>query len=44
MLDIMYDLPSIENVQECIVNEEVITEGEYPVILYKDDQKEIEAK
>ena len=43
MLDIMYDLPSIENVQECIVNEEVITEGEYPVLLYKDDKKKIEA-
>ena len=39
MLDVMYDLPSIENVEECIINEQVITEGEYPIILYKDDQK-----
>lgn len=41
MLEIMYDLPSIDNVQECVVNEQVIVDGEYPVILYKDDQKKI---
>lgn len=41
MLDVMYDLPSKDNVQECVVNEQVITEGEYPVILY---QKETEQK
>lgn len=39
MLDIMYDLPSKEGVQECVINEQVITEGEYPVVLYEADQK-----
>jgi ATP-dependent Clp protease ATP-binding subunit ClpX len=34
MLDVMYDLPSKEGVQECVINEQVITQGEYPVILY----------
>ena len=35
MLDVMYDLPSKNNVQECVINKQVITAGEYPVILYK---------
>lgn len=40
MLDVMYDLPSRENVQECVISEQVINNGDYPVILYqntKDD-------
>ncbi len=44
MLDVMYDLPSIDNVEECIVNKEVVTEGEYPVILYREEQKKIAAQ
>lgn len=40
MLDVMYDLPSKENVQECVINEQVITEGEYPVILYHNNKEE----
>ena len=35
MLDVMYDLPSKENVQECVISEQVITNGDYPVILYE---------
>jgi ATP-dependent Clp protease ATP-binding subunit ClpX len=35
MLDVMYDLPSKNNVQECVINKQVITAGEYPVILYQ---------
>jgi ATP-dependent Clp protease ATP-binding subunit ClpX len=35
MLDVMYDLPSQENVQECVVGEQVITNGDYPVLLYQ---------
>lgn len=41
MLEVMYDLPSKENVQECVISEQVINEGDYPVILYHntgDDQ------
>jgi ATP-dependent Clp protease ATP-binding subunit ClpX len=34
MLDVMYDLPSKEDVQECVISEQVITQGDYPVILY----------
>jgi ATP-dependent Clp protease ATP-binding subunit ClpX len=34
MLDTMYDLPSLKDVQECVVGEEVITRGEQPLLLY----------
>jgi ATP-dependent Clp protease ATP-binding subunit ClpX len=36
MLDIMYDLPSLKEVQECVVGEEVILKGEDPLLLYSD--------
>ncbi|PID75561.1 MAG: ATP-dependent Clp protease ATP-binding subunit ClpX [Deltaproteobacteria bacterium] len=42
MLSIMYNLPSMENVEECVISEQVIKDGEYPVILYhttSDDQR-----
>ncbi len=34
MLDVMYDLPSKNGVQECVISEQVITQGDYPVVLY----------
>jgi len=34
MLDLMYEIPSQKNVQEVVVNEDVINEGEAPIILY----------
>ena len=34
MLDVMYELPSDEHATECVINEQVVTSGEYPVILY----------
>ena len=34
MLDIMYELPSQTNIQECIINEETITHKEKPIVLY----------
>jgi ATP-dependent Clp protease ATP-binding subunit ClpX len=41
MLDVMYELPSKKNVEECVISEQVITDGDYPVILYGNntDQK-----
>ncbi|MDY6851830.1 MAG: ATP-dependent Clp protease ATP-binding subunit ClpX [Thermodesulfobacteriota bacterium] len=35
MLDIMYDLPLLENVRECVVSEEVILSQEQPILLYE---------
>ena len=34
MLDIMYDLPSLKGVQECVVGEEVVLRKEDPILLY----------
>ncbi len=35
MLDIMYDIPSMPGVRECVIGEEVITKGESPLLLYE---------
>jgi len=39
MLDIMYDLPSEKSVRECIITEEVITQAQKPLIVYKSEPK-----
>lgn len=39
MLDVMYELPSEPNVKECVISEQVILNGEYPVILYDNESK-----
>jgi ATP-dependent Clp protease ATP-binding subunit ClpX len=44
MLDVMYDLPSKKDVQECVVSEQVITNGDYPVILYQKSDVQDELK
>lgn len=38
MLDIMYELPSQENIRECIINEDVITGSGLPIIVYEKKQ------
>jgi ATP-dependent Clp protease ATP-binding subunit ClpX len=40
MLDIMYDIPSIENLKECVVGEEVILNHEKPILLYEQTKKQ----
>jgi ATP-dependent Clp protease ATP-binding subunit ClpX len=39
MLDIMYKIPSIENVAECLITEEVIEGNEEPVLKYGKSKK-----
>ena len=39
MLDVMYELPSKEGVQECVVSEEVIKSAAPPILLYEKEQK-----
>ena len=39
MLEIMYDIPSQENVKECIISEEVISKRKMPLILYESKTK-----
>lgn len=40
MLEVMYDLPSRKDVQECVISEQVITNGDYPVVLYSNRPEE----
>ena len=37
MLDLMYDLPSRDDVEECIVNEDVIERGVEPILVLKQE-------
>jgi len=36
MLDLMYEIPSAQNAQEIIINEDVILNGQSPIILYEE--------
>lgn len=38
MLDLMYELPSLKNVKECVITEEVITGTAKPVLLYENEK------
>jgi len=35
MLDIMFEIPSMKNVQECVISEEVILHNESPILLFE---------
>ena len=35
MLETMYELPSMDNVRECVISEEVILKSEQPILLYE---------
>ena len=37
MLDLMYDIPSRDDVEECIINEEVIEQGTQPLLALKQE-------
>ncbi|UCD87845.1 MAG: ATP-dependent Clp protease ATP-binding subunit ClpX [Desulfobacterales bacterium] len=39
MLDIMYEIPSMNAVKECVINEEVIVSGEEPILLLEQSQE-----
>jgi ATP-dependent Clp protease ATP-binding subunit ClpX len=40
MLDIMYDIPSTDNVKECVIGEDVVLNGEDPILLYEQTKKQ----
>ncbi len=37
MLDLMYDIPSRDDVEECVIGEEVIEQGAEPLLVYKQE-------
>ena len=38
MLDVMYEIPSMSGVKECVINEDVILENEEPILLFEQSQ------
>ena len=40
MLDIMYEIPSTDNVKECVIGEDVVLNGEDPILLYEQTKKQ----
>jgi len=38
LLDIMYELPSIQNVRECVVSEDVVLNHEDPILLFEQEK------
>ncbi len=39
MLDVMYKLPSLKDVKECVVNKAVVENGLEPIIIYDEETK-----
>lgn len=37
MLDIMYEIPTLSNVKECVISEEVIVSHERPILIYEEE-------
>jgi ATP-dependent Clp protease ATP-binding subunit ClpX len=37
MLDVMYDIPTMDNVEKCVVNQEVVESGATPVLMFHAD-------
>ena len=40
MLNIMYELPSIDDVKECVISEDVVMNKEEPILLYEQTKKQ----
>jgi ATP-dependent Clp protease ATP-binding subunit ClpX len=39
LLDLMYDIPSSSTVEECVINEDVVLNGEKPMLVYESTKK-----
>jgi len=39
LLDLMYDIPSVNTIEECVINEEVVLNGEDPILVYESQKK-----
>ncbi|MEA1949379.1 MAG: ATP-dependent Clp protease ATP-binding subunit ClpX [Thermodesulfobacteriota bacterium] len=40
MIDIMYDIPSMENVKECVIGEDTVINKEDPILLFEQPRKQ----
>ncbi|MCX7823716.1 MAG: ATP-dependent Clp protease ATP-binding subunit ClpX [Syntrophobacterales bacterium] len=41
MLDVMYEIPSIRGVRECVVDEDVVLRGQKPMLIFEGQSREI---
>lgn len=41
MLDVMYEIPSIRGVKECVVDEDVVLRGQKPMLIFEGQSREI---
>ena len=39
LMDVMYDLPSLKNVQKVVIDDSTIADGGKPILVYKQDEK-----
>jgi len=39
MLDVMYEIPNLSNIKECVLNEEAIVSHERPIFIYEEEAK-----
>jgi ATP-dependent Clp protease ATP-binding subunit ClpX len=42
LMDVMYDLPSLKNVQKVVIDENTIAEGGKPILVYKQGDESTE--
>jgi len=40
LIDIMYEIPSISNLKECVISDEVVLNQEDPILLYEQEKKQ----
>ena len=40
LLDVMFDLPSVENVKKVVIESAVITDGAKPLVIYADNDEQ----
>jgi len=40
MIDIMYEIPSLDNVKECVIGEDVVLNQEDPILLFEQTKKQ----
>ena len=38
-VDVMYELPSRDNVKECVISEEVVERKQDPILVYESEEK-----
>jgi ATP-dependent Clp protease ATP-binding subunit ClpX len=43
MLDVMYDIPSVDNIEKCIITRETVINNQQPDLIYGEQRKALPA-